>query len=77
MGFAGPTADDLGDIFQTASFGQWHVDSFYDSCYDSLDCFWGFLSHSFSERGTRVGLACEMGIICLILHCIVLNWNNY
>ena len=31
MGFAGPTADDLGDIFQTASFGQWHVDSFYDS----------------------------------------------
>ena len=36
-----------------------------------------FLSHSFSERGARVGLACEMGIRCLVLHCIVLNWNNY
>ena len=27
VGFAGPTADGLDDIFQTTSFGQWHVDS--------------------------------------------------
>ena len=77
MGFAGPTADAWDDILETTSLGQWHVVASMTACYDSLDCFWGSLSHSFSERGTRVGLACEMDIRCLVLHCIVLNWNNY
>ena len=39
MGFAGPTADAWDDILETTSLAQWHVDSFHDSCYDSLDCF--------------------------------------
>ena len=39
VGFAGPTADALDDILETTSLAQWHVDSFHDSCYDSLDCF--------------------------------------
>ena len=41
MGFAGPTADAWDDILETTSLGQWHVDSFHDSFYDSLDCCWG------------------------------------
>ena len=39
VGFAGPTADALDDILETTSLAQWYVDSFHDSCYDSLDCF--------------------------------------
>ena len=44
VGFADPTADDLGDIFQTA--GQWHADSYYDSLLWQLGLFVGDSYHT-------------------------------
>ena len=50
---------------ETTSLGPWHVVASMTACYDSLDCLWGSLSHSFSERRARVGLACEMSRLTL------------
>ena len=50
---------------EITSLGPWHVVASMTACYDSLDCLWGSLSHSFSERRARVGLACEMSRLTL------------